>query len=70
MYALAVAFTDETDSIYCLEHPIPWRPDEGIWFDHPVAEDTTARYGVIATAHIEVLTATGLIDLAVPVPVE
>ncbi len=70
MYDLAVAFTADSDSIYCLEHPIPWNSDETIWFDGPRSADNVTECLATAIAHIEVLTATGLNELAVTVLVD
>ncbi|MBK8047890.1 MAG: hypothetical protein IPK16_12610 [Anaerolineales bacterium] len=70
MYDLAVAFAGDSDSIYCLEHPIPWRSDETIWFDGPNGAGDAKQSPATAVAHIEVLTATGSNEVAVKVLVE
>ena len=66
MYELVAAFTDDAGGeLRCLEHPLPWRAEEEIWFEEPPAEGEPAA----VTAHILVQGVVAVQEMAVPVRV-
>ena len=66
MYELVAAFADAAGGeLRCLEHPLPWRAEEEIWFEEPPAEDGPAA----VTAHILVPGAVAAQEVVVPVRV-